>query len=236
MIIQSFDLLLRDPAAFFLLLAIVLAGLVIGFTVHEFCHAATALGEGDDTARRMGRLTLNPIKHIHPIGFILIIVVGFGWARPVQVDHYNLRHGRLGMAWVALAGPLSNFAIAFALSQGFRFGLFPAVISPVEAAGLGEVWGFALFFIIFANFVLGIVNLVPVPPLDGSKVLGGLLPERLYYPYLAAERYTVFALLSVVITSMALSFIDGRNILSEGLLIPVSFLMELAIGPNLGSL
>ena len=236
MIIQSFDLLLRDPVAFFLLLAIVLVGLVIGFTVHEFCHAATALGEGDDTARRMGRLTLNPVKHIHPIGFILIIVVGFGWARPVQVDHYNLRHGRLGMAWVALAGPLSNFIIAFALAQGFRFGVFPSVVNPVESAGLAEVWGFALFFIIFANFVLGIVNLVPVPPLDGSKVLGGLLPERLYYPYLAAERYTIFALLSVVITSMALSFIDGRNILSEGLLIPVSFLMELAIGPNLESL
>ena len=235
MIIQSFDLLLRDPVAFFLLLAIVLVGLVIGFTVHEFCHAVTALGEGDDTARRMGRLTLNPVKHIHPLGFILLIVIGFGWARPVQVDHYNLRHGRLGMSWVALAGPLSNFVIAFAVAQGFRFGLFPEVILPEQAAGLGEVWGFALFFIVLANFVLGIINLIPVPPLDGSKVLAGLLPERLYYPYLAAERYTVLALLGVVAASMLMSLIYGRSIVSQGLLIPVWFLMELAIGPSLAS-
>ena len=236
MIIQSFDLLLRDPAAFFLLLAIVLGGLVIGFTVHEFCHAVTALGEGDDTARPMGRLTLNPVKHIHPLGFILIIVVGFGWARPVQVDHYNLRHGRLGMAWVALAGPLSNFVIAFAVAQGFRFDLFPAVVWPEDAAGLGEVWGFALFFIIFANFVLGIINLLPVPPLDGSKVLGGLLPERLYYPYLAAERYTVLALLGVVTASLVMNLVVGQSIVTQALTIPVWFLIELAIGPNLVSL
>ena len=232
MILQNFDLLLGDPVAFFLLLAVVVVGLVPSFTVHEFCHALTAHGQGDSTARRMGRLTLNPVKHIDWIGFALILVAGFGWAKPVHVDPFNLRHGRLGMAWVALSGPLSNFVIAFALAQGFRFDLFPEIVSPERAGGLSDVWGFALFFIVFANLVLGVVNLIPIPPLDGSKVLAGLLPESLYYRYLALERYGVVILIALVGTSLALSFIDGRNVIAEGLLIPTFFLFQLATGLN----
>ena len=230
MILFNFGLLLDNPVAFLLLLAVVVVGLVPSFTVHEFCHALTAYGEGDATARRMGRLTLNPIKHIDWLGFALILTAGFGWAKPVQVDHFNLRHGRLGMAWVALSGPLSNFVIAFALAQGFRFDVFPEVVSPERAGGLADVWGFGLFFIVFANLMLGVVNLIPIPPLDGSKVLGGILPEALYYRYLALERYGVIILISLVGTSLILSFIDGRNVLAQGLLIPVSFLFELATG------
>ena len=126
MILQNLDLLQQSPAIFALVIGIGLVGLVVGFTIHEFCHALAAHGEGDSTAHQMGRLTFNPIKHIDLFGFILILVIGFGWAKPVQVDPYNLRHGRLGMSWVAVVGPLSNIVLAFLLGLLFRFELLNA--------------------------------------------------------------------------------------------------------------
>ena len=141
MILQSLDLLRENPAAFVLVIGIGLVGLIIGFTVHEFSHALTSHIEGDDTARRMGRLTFNPIKHIDLLGFILLLVVGFGWAKPVQVDPYNLRHGRFGMSMVALAGPLSNFVLAFVLGLVFRFGLLPVVTDTRFISGIVDILG-----------------------------------------------------------------------------------------------
>ena len=182
MILQSLDLLRDNPISFFLVIGIGLAGLIAGFTVHEFSHALTAHVEGDNTARRMGRLTFNPIKHIDLLGFLLLLVVGFGWAKPVQVDPFNLRHGRLGMSLVAAAGPLSNFAVAFVLGLVFRLDLLPIVTDTARISGVMEILGFAAFLAIFFNLILGIFNLIPLPPLDGSKVLGGLLPRALYYP------------------------------------------------------
>lgn len=228
MILQSLDLLRENPAAFFLVIGIGLVGLVIGFTVHEFSHALTAHGEGDQTARRMGRLTFNPIKHIDLLGFLALLVVGFGWAKPVQVDPYNLRHGRLGMSWVALAGPLSNFALAFLLGLVFRLNL----LSEPNLYSLTGLLGFALFFIIFYNLILGIFNLIPLPPLDGSKVVGGLLPNALYYPYLRFEQYGWIPLVGLVGVNLILSYAFDINILGEILIPPVRFLFGLAAGPD----
>ena len=208
-----------DPISAILTGAIVLLGIVVGFTVHEFSHALAALGEGDPTARRMGRLTFNPIRHIEPFGFILILIAGFGWARPVQVDPSNLRHGRLGMSWVALVGPLSNLVLAFLLGLLYRLDLLtPIPAEDVLTAGITGIVAFAITYVIFINLMLGIVNLIPLPPIDGSKVLGGLLPESIYYRYLGLERFTIIILISLVGTSFALSFVDGRNIISIGLL------------------
>lgn len=228
MILQSLDLLRENPAAFFLVIGIGLVGLIIGFTVHEFSHALTAHGEGDQTARRMGRLTFNPIKHIDLLGFLLLLIVGFGWAKPVQVDPYNLRHGRLGMSWVALAGPLSNFVLAFLLGLVFRLNL----LSEPNLYSLTGLLGFALFFIIFYNLILGIFNLIPLPPLDGSKVVGGLLPNALYYPYLRFEQYGWIPLVGLVGVNLILSYAFDINILGEILIPPVRFLFGLAAGPD----
>ena len=230
MILQSLDLLRENPAAFVLVIGIGLIGLIIGFTVHEFSHALTSHIEGDDTARRMGRLTFNPIKHIDLLGFILLLVVGFGWAKPVQVDPYNLRHGRFGMSMVALAGPLSNFVLAFALGLVFRFDLLPVVTDTRFISGAVEILGFAAFLAIFFNLILGIFNLIPLPPLDGSKVVGGLLPESLYQSYLQFERYGWIPLIALIGVNLFLSYAFGINFLGRILIQPALFVFGLATG------
>ena len=230
MILQSLDLLRDNPAAFVLVIGIGLLGLIVGFTVHEFSHALTSHIEGDDTARRMGRLTFNPIKHIDLLGFILLLVVGFGWAKPVQVDPYNLRHGRLGMSLVAFAGPLSNFVLAFVLGLVFRLDLLPVVTDTRFVSGVVDILGFAAFLAIFFNLILGIFNLIPLPPLDGSKVVGGLLPGSLYRPYLQFERYGWIPLMALIGVNLFLSYAFGINFLGRILIQPALFVFRLATG------
>lgn len=232
MILRSLHLLSDDPIAFILVIGIGLAGLVLGFTVHEFSHALTSHVEGDDTARRMGRLTFNPVKHIDLLGFLLLLVVGFGWAKPVQVDPFNLRHGRLGMSLVAFAGPLSNFVLVFLLGLVFRFDLLPVVTDPSRVSGIEEIVGFAAFLAIFFNIILGIFNLIPLPPLDGSKVLGGLLPRVLYEPYLRFERYGWIPLIALIGVDLFLSYAFNISFLSRILLPPALFVLRLTIGLN----
>ena len=230
MILQSLDLLRDNPTSFFLVIGIGLAGLIIGFTVHEFSHAFTAHIQGDQTARRMGRLTFNPVKHIDLLGFLLLLVVGFGWAKPVQVDPYNLRGGRLGMSLVAFAGPFSNFVLAFALGLVFRFDLLPIVTDTRFISGIDEILGFAAFLAIFFNLILGIFNLIPLPPLDGSKVLGGLLPRALYEPYLRFEQYGWIPLIALIGVNLFLSYAFNINILGRILLPPALYVFRLATG------
>ena len=233
MILFGLERLQEDWQLFILVLFSGLVGLIIGFTIHEFSHALAALGQGDPTARRMGRLTLNPLKHIEPFGFALLVVVGFGWARPVQVDPRNLRHGRLGMAWVALAGPLSNFILAFLLGALIRSGIVPSGIVPDDLARdnfTDFLGGLVLPLVIFYNLALGVFNLIPLPPLDGSKVVGGLLPRALYEPYLSFERYGWLLLMGLVAVNLALNFALDISIIGSVLLTPLLFLYWLATG------
>ena len=230
MILQNLQLLQQSPAIFALVIGIGVVGLVVGFTIHEFCHALAAHGEGDSTAHQMGRLTFNPLKHIDLFGFILILVIGFGWAKPVQVDPYNLRHGRLGMSWVAVVGPLSNIVLAFLLGLLFRFELLDAHRG---FSNTGDILAFAVSLIIFYNLVLGIFNLIPLPPLDGSKVLAGLLPRSLYGPYLRFERYGWLILIGLVVANFLLSRAAGVNMLGRGITPPLRFLFGLATGLDL---
>lgn len=152
--------------------------LILSVVVHEVSHGYAALWLGDQTAKFAGRLTLNPIKHLDPIGSIIVPLLlvtlssGFiiGWAKPVPYNPYNLRNRRWGEVMVAAAGPLSNFFIAFVFGLIIRFG-----------TGLPEAFIQLSFVIVLINLVLATFNLVPIPPLDGSKILFGVIPARFSY-------------------------------------------------------
>ncbi len=146
-------------------------GLVLAISIHEYSHAVAADRLGDPTPRSQGRLTLNPLAHLDPLGTLALLLLGFGWGKPVLFDPYNLRSPRRDSALIAIAGPISNLLFALILSLIVNFipgiGVFSAVF-PI---------------IIIMNITLAIFNLVPVFPLDGEKILGGLLPAEIYREY-----------------------------------------------------
>ena len=168
--------------------------LIIAFTVHELAHALTADYLGDPTPRRMGRITLNPLKHLDPIGTILLIVAGFGWAKPVMVNPMNMRgNPRPSMAIVAAAGPLSNLVMAVMAAVFFRVGL----VSFTQPTGAFSA-SFLLSEFIWINLVLAFFNLIPIPPLDGSKILFAILPAELVYRLRPLEQFGFLILMAVV--------------------------------------
>ena len=183
MIFRNLGVLGEDPAAFFIFTAMLLAAVVASVTFHEFSHALTATSLGDDTARRLGRLSLNPRAHLDPAGSIMFLLAGFGWGKPVPVNAYAFGGNALrSMMLVAFAGPLSNFVLAFLIGLLFKMGIVDwpfNVFTPMSAAApLSIVVGqfFAIWLVL--NLVLGVFNLIPLAPLDGSKVAAGLLPVR----------------------------------------------------------
>ena len=196
--------------------------LLIAFTIHELSHAVTADRLGDDTARRLGRISLNPLVHLDPIGSLLLIFAGFGWAKPVPVNPYNLRNGpQMGMAVVAAAGPISNFLMALIGAIPFRLGLLPF-------RAIGPLGGFlpspSQFFLDFIeiNLVLMLFNLIPIAPLDGSKILRGFAP-RSWEPILATlEQWGPFLLLGLVFL--------GGGILGAIIGPPLNFLYRAILG------
>jgi Zn-dependent protease len=165
---------------FLLKISVMLVPGLLAITLHEVAHGWVAERLGDPTARLLGRLTLNPFRHLDPVGALLLLLIGFGWARPVPVTLKNLRHPRRGMMWVALGGPLANLGLALLSALALR-GL--AVLSAGPAGSgwwtmLGEPLALMAAFSLYINLVLTVLNLVPVPPLDGGRVLAGLLPRR----------------------------------------------------------
>lgn len=145
-----------------------LPGIILGLTVHEYCHALVAHMCGDSTAKDQGRVTLNPLKHIDPLGFIMLIFAGFGWAKPVQFNEHNLRNPKTDVIKIALAGPLSNAVIAMILSIALSLlsSAYPEYHTPVMRI-IFEVLSSAIYL----NWALFIFNLIPLPPLDGSHLL-----------------------------------------------------------------
>lgn len=155
--------------------------LIIAFTIHEFAHAWAANSFGDSTPRINGRLTLNPLAHLDPIGSLMLILVGFGWAKPVPVNPYTLRQrAPSAMMWVSLAGPLSNFLLAIVAAVPFQLGFLTSndilMSYTAEASILPTPAGF-LFDFMTINLVLALFNLIPIPPLDGDKIAGFFMPE-----------------------------------------------------------
>jgi Zn-dependent protease len=145
-----------------------LPGIIIGLTVHEFFHALVAHRCGDPTAKDQGRVSLNPIKHIDLLGFIMLIMAGFGWAKPVQFNEQNLRNPKYDVVKIALAGPLSNAAIAMLLSA--IYALYKMIIPESISTGMG-ILNEVFLYAIYINWGLFVFNLIPLPPLDGSHVL-----------------------------------------------------------------
>lgn len=174
----------------------VISALIIAFTVHEFSHAFAADTLGDATPRNAGRLTLNPISHLHPIGFLLLITAGFGFGKPVPFDDRNLKNPKLGAALIGLAGPFSNLIVAF-LAAG-------ALVLLVGQGMLQTslLYVFLLFLVQF-NVALLVFNLLPIPPLDGSKVLFAALPAKYDHVKDWLENYGPMVLLTLVLIDTA---------------------------------
>lgn len=191
-------------------IAVWLLPILFAITVHEVAHGWVAKRCGDNTAWILGRLTLNPIKHIDPVGTILIPAILliassgfiFGWAKPVPVNIRNLRNPKRDIALVAIAGPLSNLIMAIAWAMVARIG----VAIENEAVSLPLIYmGFAGISI---NLVLALVNLIPIPPLDGSRVVAGILPSRWAWYYHKIERFG-FVILIILLTTGGLTYILG---------------------------
>ncbi len=203
MIIQLIDVLQENPAAFFAYLGAITIAIVTGIAFHEFSHAWAANELGDDTAARQGRLTLNPLAHLDPLGTALLFIVGVGWGKPTPVNPYRLRVGaKRGNMLVALAGPLSNFAFALLASLPIILGwVEPISFSDIEHASGLQILGTFLLLIGFLNVILGVFNLIPIHPLDGFKVLLGVLPDELSRPLASLGRWGPGLLIALILIS-----------------------------------
>jgi len=173
---------------------------LICITFHELAHGYTAYRLGDRTAKDMGRLTLNPIKHIDIFGLLMMILVRFGWAKPVPVNMNNFKNPRTYMAITAFAGPLSN--IILALLVMFLYGFFFRMISTMTSPATGAIIHDIIQNTVFISIALAIFNMMPIPPLDGSKILFSLLPEDSYYKLMRYERFGFILLLLVLTTDI----------------------------------
>ncbi|WP_302441894.1 site-2 protease family protein [Colibacter massiliensis] len=170
-------------------------GLIIAMTVHEYSHARTAVAMGDDTPRREGRLTLDPIAHIDPVGLLMLFIARFGWAKPVMINPGNFRNWRRGEILVAFAGPGANFLVAFlAMGMIAMFNRFDVLLS----SGMLLV----LQLIVMYNINFAVFNLLPIPPLDGSRILTALLPQEWAYKLAGLERYSLLILIVLLMTNV----------------------------------
>ena len=189
-------------------LTVAFVPLMLGIILHEVAHGWMALRRGDATAAMLGRLTLNPFPHIDPLGLFVFVITSlsgsfvFGWAKPVPINPRNFKHLVKDTMLVSAAGPGCNFLLAVAFALLLRFLL---VIFPVETWGHDAIWIF--FFLMFRsgiliNLSLAWINLLPIPPLDGSNILWGLLPPSLSYHYMRLERYGMLILILMLATGM----------------------------------
>jgi Zn-dependent protease len=162
--------------------------IILASTVHEYAHGWVAYKLGDYTAKAEGRLSLNPLVHIDPIGALMMVVARFGWSKPVPINEYNFKNPALGTTLCAIAGPLSNLVFALVLS-----GIFHLV------GGFSVILDTFLYVFIMVNISLMIFNLLPLPPLDGHKIVRGLLPEPLRSYWESMERYSILILIFLLL-------------------------------------
>ncbi len=179
-------ILFQSPMLF-LLVALVM---VISVCVHEYSHAFVSNKLGDPTAKLLGRLTLNPRAHLDPVGAIFLLFFGFGWGKPVPFNPINLKNPKRDAALISFAGPLSNFVLALAVGLVFH----------LVGANINSLVGMFLSLVVEFNLLMGFFNLLPFHPLDGFKVVYGLLPMNLAIEWMQTERFGIFILLFMVIT------------------------------------
>jgi Zn-dependent protease len=189
-----------------------LVALVVGITFHEFMHAFVADQLGDHRPRALGRVSLNPARHFEPMGAILFLIAGFGWGKPVPVNAHALRPGRIGMAYVSAAGPLANLVVASVVAVVFRAADVAGVLG-----GPGDfVWGLLLAIVQF-NIILGLFNLLPIPPLDGYNLVLPFLPLR---TAMTVQRYAPYGVM-VLLLLIVLPRMGGAN--------PLALLFDAAV-------
>ncbi len=204
------SLLFKDPVAFCLLAIPLLYSIIL----HEISHGFVAHLFGDDTAKRSGRLTLNPLSHLDPIGTLSLFLIGFGWAKPVPVTYSNIRNFRLGLICVSLAGCVTNILIATIATLLLQFDVIAA----------HQMVAIVLVVMVKINIILGAFNLIPIPPLDGSRILLGILPQRAQIMLLRLEPYgllLIFALLFTGILNPAIIWIQ------KAILIFIKFVLRI---------
>ncbi|HDR16056.1 MAG TPA: site-2 protease family protein [Desulfobacteraceae bacterium] len=183
--------------------------LLFSITLHEYAHGRSALFFGDPTAKMKGRLTLNPLPHIDPFGALCLFLFNFGWAKPVPVDPRYFRNPRRDIVFMSLAGPAANLMLAALAGLTLRFFMFPS-----------EIYQLTLFYLLFMNVGLGLFNLLPLPPLDGSHILENLLPLKASIKYREIGRYGPFLLIGIIM----LDNFAHTGILSRVLIGPMRFL------------
>ena len=193
---------------------VVILGFVLGITVHEAAHAFTAWRLGDDTPYRQGRVTLNPAEHLDPLGSVLLVIAGFGWGKPVQIDVSRIRGGVWGPVAVAFAGPASNLVVLVVCAVLYRLAIFQ------EGYLLVAIAAFA-----FTNALLFVFNLIPIPPLDGSKILYPFLPRSLNGFVGFMNEYGPYVLLGLVLLGYFLSRVPPFYIS------PLSFIITSMLQP-----
>ena len=169
-------------------------------TIHELAHGFTAYKLGDTTAKDMGRLTFNPIKHIDVFGLLMMVVAGFGWAKPVPVNMTRFKNPKMHMAVTALAGPVSNIVLAVIVY--FIYGLLFTKLVGMGSPGTGEIVLSMVLRAATLSVALAVFNILPIPPLDGSKILFSLLPEHAYYKLMRYERFGMIILILFVWSSL----------------------------------
>jgi Zn-dependent protease len=175
--------------------------ILLALTFHEYAHAYAAYRYGDDTAKQSGRLTLNPLRHLDPLGTIMIFLVHFGWAKPVPVNPGRLRNPKKDMLWISAAGPLANMVLALASGLFIR-GLLITGYTPDRHTAIGLLF-FMLIMSLQINLALAIFNILPIAPLDGSKILSALLPARHEKLVSFLERYGPFILIVLILFGQA---------------------------------
>ena len=206
-----FDIFSREGLITFLY---TLPALVLSLSIHEYAHAWVAYKLGDISQKIRGRLTLNPLAHIDPIGFIAIMLIGVGWGKPVTVDDRNFKDSRKGMMLTALAGPASNLLLAILVTIILKLLMVFGVLNTMVNSNVGGIILNMLLYVIQFNIVFGIFNLIPLPPLDGSKVLAYFLPQRARGFMYTLERYSFFIILIIYFTNLTSYIITpGYNLI-----------------------
>ena len=212
--------------------AIIITSL-ISLTVHEYSHGYVAYRSGDNTARNLGRLTLNPLSHLDIIGTLMMLVFGFGYAKTVPINPRNFNHYKRDLAFVSLAGPVSNLLLALLMDILFRI---TAVALPeaMQSSTMFTVWLIFCYYFVILNVGLAVFNLLPLPPLDGSRVVSVLLPSKIAYYYLKYEQIIMI----VVFALLYLGGLDGiLGFLRSGVIRGMTWLLDLTpLKPGVGSI
>ena len=217
-----------NPRLLVLVAAAFVTALLTALTFHEASHAVTARRFGDRTAERLGRISLDPRRHLDPAGTLLFLAAGFGWGKPVPVNPALLRGGRQSMGLVSLAGPAANFGVAAAVALVIRvFDLtIQANLFRPDVGGLGSWLGLLATHLVFYNLLLGFFNLIPLAPLDGSKVAIGFAPADVARALARTERYGPVVLMAIIMADIFLRI----GILRTVLFPPIEFVFRILVG------